>query len=230
MADQRIRCLETPPRTWGRPIKYCGVKVFPRNTPTHVGKTAVSVLTVYRLLETPPRTWGRLPKATDWSLLWGNTPTHVGKTVHTAWDLGMAEKHPHARGEDRRSAGAKTFRQETPPRTWGRHPLLVLFGGDDRNTPTHVGKTSRCCPGTQSHRKHPTHVGKTISVMSKCTMQKKHPHARGEDSNTLLIWIAKPETPPRTWGRLAPFKGFPAAARNTPTHVGKTTQPWQARL
>ena len=71
-----------------------------RNTPTHVGKTAMFSLQklarkkhphargedrhrmarARRSVETPPRTWGRLRGNDKFTDETGNTPTHVGKT------------------------------------------------------------------------------------------------------------------------------------------------------
>ena len=152
--------------------------------------------------ETPPRTWGR-PCRNDKKLLAKrNTPTHVGKTIITATKTARKRNHPHARGEDgahyRRTHGIL----ETPPRTWGRRPARHLVRGDDRNTPTHVGKT--CAPFRRERSR------------------QKHPHARGEDSSTVNQVFVPFETPPRTWGRQGLSVAFLYATRNTPTHVGKT--------
>ena len=38
-----------------------------------------------------------------------------------------------------------------------------------------------------------------------------------------MFLICETETPPRTWGRLGDFPPAPDPRRNTPTHVGKTT-------
>ena len=91
---------------------------------------------------------------------------------------------------------------ETPPRTWGRlrarRDDLIQQG----NTPTHVGKT-------------PPSRRRTCAT-------RKHPHARGEDPARGIERVLNRETPPRTWGRLAPSDGAWGTYRNTPTHVGKT--------
>ena len=71
----------------------------------------------------------------------GNTPTHVGKTLFRPQDVPREEKHPHARGEDFAVVRVCQPTEETPPRTWGRHPAVTDAGDALRNTPTHVGKT-----------------------------------------------------------------------------------------
>ena len=182
-------CQETPPRTWGRRSSASISWTCLRNTPTHVGKTkrvqsgrelsekhphargedAQTSRPCPQNVETPPRTWGRPPPRT-WgrpellqggTYLFGNTPTHVGKTG-TRWRFYQdTEKHPHARGEDEKAALNRVSLGETPPRTWGRLPLLKTMYAFQGNTPTHVGKTPR--RGDIFH------------------LQGKHPHARGED-------------------------------------------------
>ncbi len=93
--------------------------------------------------------------------------------------------------------------QETPPRAWGRPPLLLITLLRTGNTPTGVGKTgsASCC--------HP------------CS--EKHPHGRGEDVRLLARSSAHKETPPRAWGRLHSAKHWLLSSGNTPTGVGKTT-------
>ena len=139
--------METPPRTWGRPIRRGGARVCLRNTPTHVGKTRKQgsyvfqswkhphargedpvPLDSYRITkETPPRTWGRLVVAPSGGVAPRNTPTHVGKTGVLLPVLSVAWKHPHARGEDYvRGQGLVPY-AETPPRTWGRHLEFISF-------------------------------------------------------------------------------------------------------
>ena len=112
------------------------------------------------------------------------------------------EKHPHARGEDFIKDGRELPGDETPPRTWGRPAFRKNFHSEERNTPTHVGKT-----------------GLFVRVLSK---EEKHPHARGEDSSTAVSSTWPVETPPRTWGRLISCGVLSVTYGNTPTHVGKT--------
>ena len=139
-----------------------------------------------------------------------NTPTHVGKTRLASYTERGIQKHPHARGEDPPDLHKAWRQRETPPRTWGRHPLLILLGGNDRNTPTHVGKTwLRSGPAT---------------------LGRKHPHARGEDPLPDDSTPSRPETPPRTWGRPGGSGLILPDDGNTPTHVGKTPPVWPCTL
>ena len=193
-----------------------------RNTPTHVGKTLQKCrFSIKRWKhphargedrpakkastprsETPPRTWGRLFDRKDVLGLDGNTPTHVGKTKISFFRSVIAEKHPHARGEDSLLRCPCQRPLETPPRTWGRLHFPCHLGDAFRNTPTHVGKTLLHFPCHLSNR--------------------KHPHARGEDFSSPTTRRTILETPPRTWGRLCQACSSLLAQRNTPTHVGKT--------
>ena len=74
---------------------------------------------------------------------------------------------------------------ETPPRAWGRH---LHF----KTHPVFFGNTPTC-------------VGKTRDPMGKSLPERKHPHVRGEDSEIKMSFTYRKETPPRAWGRPAPF-------------------------
>ena len=161
-------------------------------------------------METPPRTWGRPDNFPAKDPADRNTPTHVGKTRLASYTERGIQKHPHARGEDPPDLHKAWRQRETPPRTWGRHPLLILLGGNDRNTPTHVGKTwLRSGPAT---------------------LGRKHPHARGEDPLPDDSTPSRPETPPRTWGRPGGSGLILPDDGNPPTHVGKTPPVWPCTL
>ena len=134
------RCVETPPRAWGRLYGAQSPKSNMRNTPTCVGKTAASTilhsnrrkhphvrgedvalrLAEYQNIETPPRAWGRRCRGGSDRADAGNTPTCVGKTSYQRVMIALREKHPHVRGEDENNVGIYDPTQETPPRAWGR--------------------------------------------------------------------------------------------------------------
>ena len=88
------------------------------------------------------------------------------------------------------------------PCAWERPEL-------DRTQPPHVGNT-------------PTGVGKTISRIRSMRFWEKHPHGRGGDLLETRKDTARPETPPRAWGRLGGHAEGGVAGGNTPTGVGKT--------
>ncbi len=138
----------------------------------------------------------------------GNTPTCVGKTESEVKRAAGLRKHPHVRGEDRLNGKMSADEKETPPRAWGRHAEVILVLGEQRNTPT--------C------------VGKTIAVVEQRGAVAKHPHVRGEDPDVSAVLCAEGETPPRAWGRLLSLTVILVPPGNTPTCVGKT--PVTARL
>ena len=131
---------ETPPRAWGRLKSEDESWKIDRNTPTSVGKTPVVCCrtaqgqkhphergedgigqkTTGHDSETPPRAWGRLLDPGGHAARRGNTPTSVGKTAGHRACPGTARKHPHERGEDKRTRSTRSKRLETPPRAWGR--------------------------------------------------------------------------------------------------------------
>ena len=152
--------------------------------------------------ETPPRTWGRQKHAFRAGAGNGNTPTDVGKTVSVIMLVPKPQKHPHGRGEDSILCRQSGTAMETPPRTWGRQPPLLLCLAAARNTPTDVGKTL---------------LGLLLNGFGR-----KHPHGRGEDYGTDTQHHISRETPPRTWGRLSSLSADQWRAGNTPTDVGKT--------
>ena len=114
----------------------------------------------------------------------------------------VKQKHPHERGEDAYLNGNEGVELETPPRAWGRPFPAFRHGCACRNTPTSVGKTTRC------------------ARLSSWAW--KHPHERGEDSTSTTSASRWRETPPRAWGRPEWHLYRGAAFRNTPTSVGKT--------
>ncbi len=109
---------------------------------------------------------------------------------------------PHVRGEDNAKTGQARPERETPPRAWGRLEHQPAGDLDLGNTPTCVGKTA--------------------AVAFNGTASEKHPHVRGEDATRPTPIPARPETPPRAWGRLPTGPENVPVHGNTPTCVGKT--------
>ena len=153
-------------------------------------------------METPPRAWGRHGKRIAVLSADGNTPTGVGKTSFSNSFTKVTWKHPHGRGEDFTKLSRDNGERETPPRAWGRLHGTANASCLVRNTPTGVGKTN-------------TGIFRAIVL-------EKHPHGRGEDNEYMSEFMAKPETPPRAWGRLCARVSRFANIGNTPTGVGKT--------
>ena len=114
---------ETPPHAWGRRSASGDTTIAERNTPTCVGKTKYEFLWLpeqrkhphmrgedlsYQAhtivsLETPPHAWGRLTLHVLNVSHRRNTPTCVGKTISYGACFQSFKKHPHMRGEDKRS-------------------------------------------------------------------------------------------------------------------------------
>ena len=118
---------ETPPRAWGRLIGRGGGTRLGGNTPTGVGKTLPRNSRIAEKRkhphwrgedfyagilqpageETPPRAWGRRPEYLGGFSTRRNTPTGVGKTFMLVSYTSRRGKHPHGRGEDRRSSTSR---------------------------------------------------------------------------------------------------------------------------
>ena len=62
------------------------------------------------------------------------------------------------------------------------------------------------------------------ALLSAWLARSVHPHARGENPLALLRAPRSSGSPPRTWGKSAPFVPDGVKARFTPTHVGKMPQ------
>ena len=170
----------------------------------------VAVLLRARKDETPPRAWGRRDWARTFRVYRRNTPTCMGKTFTLAILKFSSEKHPHVHGEDHPARHHQSMCLETPPRAWGRPND---FFGSVRyigNTPTCMGKTSRC--------------------WGVCGKGQKHPHVHGEDLFCAHRIASNQETPPRAWGRLLPLPTTESGTRNTPTCMGKTPSSRQWHL
>ena len=148
------------------------------------GEESIMIIGFITSLETPPRAWGRITAASPVEWRGRNTPTGVGKKGLPYVGTGLAEKHPHGRGEEsvRQKAGKRHL--ETPPRAWGR---ILLASTHDCS----VGNT-------------PTGVGKNDYALLRSGDIEKHPHGRGEERHALCFIRTGLETPPRAWGRRCP--------------------------
>ena len=214
----------SPPRAWGRRLTVSSADATDRFTPTCVGKT---------------EEWSRRGWLTRF------TPTCVGKTPAQYSARLSGPVHPHVRGEDARSGALSPAAAGSPPRAWGRHPLLQPRPADCRFTPTCVGKTSNWARLDSSSSVHP-HVrgedavqpagqraidgspprawGRRSAVVAWPWPWPVHPHVRGEDAFVPLDWPSLAGSPPRAWGRPRSLADQHAAWRFTPTCVGKTTR------
>ena len=153
-------------------------------------------------VETPPRAWGRVSAGWIRTSGLGNTPTCVGKSHLRRCGTWARRKHPHVRGEEPCGQGRMSGQKETPPRAWGRACISVSPHTKLGNTPTCVGKRP-CEP---------------LPALSR----QKHPHVRGEEQPAMTSPVARPETPPRAWGRALRTRKKVRPDGNTPTCVGKS--------
>ena len=110
------------------------------------------------------------------------------------------------RGEDPRSLQSMSPYWETPPHAWGRLSGIRTIRGEDRNSPTCVGKTT--------------------AASGLWGSAQKHPHMRGEDNTSNALLSSLRETPPHAWGRLNHAHTELSHGGNTPTCVGKTLNFW----
>ena len=153
--------LETPPRTWRRPVTRRNLCRSGGNTSTDVEKTAGlrglfssqqkhlhgrgedhSFASVgFGWLETPPRTWRRLIDRFLKVLWQRNTSTDVEKTYSRSDHYAGLQKHLHGRGEDSVEPQNASPPMETPPRTWRRRRRFPEHHRGPRNTSTDVEKT-----------------------------------------------------------------------------------------
>jgi hypothetical protein len=194
-------CLEgAPPRAWGGRFDFPLRGGDPRSTPTCVGRTQQRLGCALGLPEhphvrgedagtrffgsvstgAPPRAWGgHLGRGgAGWHAR--STPTCVGRTAQWVRPARCWAEHPHVRGEDTFGVQEGCVYAGAPPRAWGGQHDRGQAGGDERSTPTCVGRTTVMPP-----------VSSWIS---------EHPHVRGEDSIRVVKSSATSGAPPRAWG------------------------------
>ena len=127
----------------------------------------------------------------------------MGKTVCALTVMPSTTVHPHTRGENLLTARRRTAGPGSPPHAWGKlHPSRIrsLY---PRTTPTRVGKTISCHPGS---------AGKTV-----------HPHTRGENQANSVSSSSTRGPSPHAWGKRREPADPRLGLRTIPTRVGKTT-------
>ena len=156
-------------------------QAYRRKHPHGRGEESASTIYACCIRETPPRAWGRDNSGYQYRRRDGNTPTGVGKSFACNLNCLYRRKHPHGRGEERKSRSMTEFTRETPPRAWGRGSQSGKRENPRRNTPTGVGKSAN-----------------QGNLQGDCW---KHPHGRGEELLPLRLDARERETSPRAWGR-----------------------------
>ena len=101
--------LETPPRAWGRLVKFPYVFSSSWKHPHVHGEDEQEQFEDDTDEETPPRAWGRHSEERESYLAVRNTPTCMGKTEHKRPVLAATWKHPHVHGEDLQPLCNNTF-------------------------------------------------------------------------------------------------------------------------
>ncbi len=212
-----------PPRAWGGRGQAQAAADRHRSTPTCVGRTARSPPAPVATTEhphvrgedvtaspvsrspagAPPRAWGGLGSTPPEIPPVRSTPTCVGRTNSRSRSRSRSREHPHVRGEDGGAGGNLWGGHGAPPRAWGGQVSGEQSVRDLRSTPTCVGRT----PAARSPSADPS----------------EHPHVRGEDSRERTTRHGCPGAPPRAWGGHDRLGHHRAAARSTPTCVGRTS-------
>ncbi len=202
----------SPPRVWGRLPLQPFLLDTPRFTPTRVGTTRPGDSEPDRQPGSPPRVWGRLDIVAAAIRAERFTPTRVGTTLPHCARAGASSVHPHACGDDADQRSRGRHADGSPPRVWGRPPLVEPSAFVGRFTPTRVGTTLKgprvwgrrlfYVAGALDGRFTPTRVGTT--------------HVNG------ALSADNHGSPPRVWGRQRRGAIGLDQSRFTPTRVGTT--------
>ena len=144
---ERGEVFGSPPRVWGKPSTWVQKGIRGRFTPTRVGKTNTSIISICYLsvhphvggendagplnvvstLGSPPRVWGK-PLTTGAQVVYKRfTPTRVGKTFAASPCFAGHSVHPHACGENPTGGATTITSAGSPPRGWGKHFFYNKF-------------------------------------------------------------------------------------------------------
>ncbi len=155
------RNFGSPPRMRGKHRRGVDIRVRPRITPAHAGKTNLKKILVLWLTDhpracgenifveqqrqpligSPPRMRGKLLRPDTPVREPRITPAHAGKTAHRGRTFLSRSDHPRACGEN--LLPFITFRDilGSPPRMRGKPPRVGRCLPAPRITPAHAGKT-----------------------------------------------------------------------------------------
>src|SRR5450759_295626 len=150
-----------------------------------------------------PRAWGERRPGYPSRSPARTIPTRVGRTRCARSRPMMHSDHPHARGENKNTAGHALYSPGPSPRAWGEQRVHLEHGRDSRTIPTRVGRTTT-----------PTH-----QVATKAD----HPHARGENESALCAASRNSGPSPRAWGERNIITDRMGGIRTIPTRVGRTS-------
>ena len=173
------------------------------------GEDQYNIATSKTNRETPPRAWGRRYYGGKEVPVHRNTPTCVGKTPCHTSEPSAPQKHPHVRGEDKKSPFTEPSKVETPPRAWGRPRQAALHPAPWETPPRAWGRLATRAMSSLPSGNTPTCVGKTHDSSAFLISTQKHPHVRGEDDHASRYFLHNRETPPRAWGRRRSLTLYP---------------------
>ena len=127
-----------------------------------MGRTRVRVSNAEIPKESTPRTWGEPLLDKELSNELRINPTHVGRTCSFILACFNSTNQPHARGENYLPLLHYVKDQESTPRTWGEHTILVFSFKLCGINPTHVGRTCCCCCAKACCRNQPHARGENL--------------------------------------------------------------------
>ena len=209
-------------------IKPYLVYLFPRFTPTGVGKTVDKAIFSTHKSGSPPRVWGKRVIISLFVLLTAVHPHGCGENVcHDRPSCRFRRFTPTGVGKTRPNSWPYAYGNGSPPRVWGKLSGRGGLAWQRRFTPTGVGKTPGIAPEETriavhphgcgennrvetsihvTHRFTPTGVGKTYRGYYTSPLSTVHPHGCGENFRRLTDRRDKSGSPPRVWGKLAIFR------------------------
>ena len=233
----------SPPRVWGQRAFSSASRSISTVHPHACGDNSRRRTAAIRFIGSPPRVWGQhLPHPVA-QVGYRFTPTRVGTTSAQFADTAPSTVHPHACGDNARSAPESAPPGGSPPRVWGQRSVMIIVLPTSRFTPTRVGTTYLAAcqlrgpagspPRVWGQRKPvsasritigftPTRVGTTQPPSPATSGLTVHPHACGDNSIPCISAAAFSGSPPRVWGQLLHPQPADEHMRFTPTRVGTT--------
>ena len=134
----------SPPRGWGKLFVAIISPLRERFTPTRVGKTCYANQRKPADAGSPPRGWGKLleERLVLWHVL-GSPPRGWGKQYPPPHGEECEPVHPHAGGENHRTAREEQLASRFTPTRVGKTKVCIYCGsGEDGSPPRGWGKRS----------------------------------------------------------------------------------------
>ncbi len=172
--------IGSPPRVWGTLGSAAVDLDIRRFTPTCVGNTQRTLISVLAISVHPHVCGEHENRGGNLSGSAGSPPRVWGTPHHRRRSLPAPTVHPHVCGEHIETAVTTYLRSGSPPRVWGTPLHSAPFIGTLWFTPTCVGNTSL--------------------VVSLHALPSVHPHVCGEHFSVPVPEKAIDGSPPRVWG------------------------------